>query len=351
MSTIFIPGLGGPEASHWQSRWQASMRDAVCIAPASWDEPDLWDWVRALDDAVRASSKAPLLVAHGLGCILVAHWAQSRRYSAVAGAFLVGVPDSSVAALTPAVAEFYPAPPDPLAFPALVLTSMDESCASRKRAQELAAAWGAGFLPVGALGHLNAASGLRDWQEGAMLLSAFAAGLGSQILLKPVEDGLTAATGVQDVPAIIAADVPPRRKPSNYPEPFRSRMRGRLKRQLGDLFGLTNFGVNLTVLAPGAISALHHVHSRQDEFIYVLDGEPTLFTGNQAIKLRPGMVAGFKAGGAAHHIENRTVGECAFIEIGDRTPGDQAAYPDDDLEALLDGSGVWRFRRKDGTPY
>ena len=78
--------------------------------------------------------------------------------------------------------------------------------------------------------------------------------------------------------ALVAADVPPRTKPSNYPEPFASRMAGRVKRPLGDVFGLKNFGVNLTCLLPGAISALHHRHSRQDEFIYVLDGAPTLIT-------------------------------------------------------------------------
>src|SRR4051812_46453854 len=78
--------------------------------------------------------------------------------------------------------------------------------------------------------------------------------------------------------ALDAASVAPRVKPSNYPEPFASRMAGREKRALGDCFGLTNFGVNLTRLAPGAVSALRHAHTRQDEFVYILEGRPTLHT-------------------------------------------------------------------------
>src|SRR3954453_19806630 len=103
--------------------------------------------------------------------------------------------------------------------------------------------------------------------------------------------------------AIVAAEAPPRAKSSNYPEPFASQMAGRLKRPLGDLFGLANFGVNLTTLAPGAISALRHAHSRQDEFIYILKGRPTLRTDAGNTALEPGMCAGFKAAtGDAHHL-------------------------------------------------
>ena len=81
-----------------------------------------------------------------------------------------------------------------------------------------------------------------------------------------------------DRPALFASEAPPRSKRTNYPAPFAARVAGRDKRPLGDLFGLRNFGVNLTRLAPGAASSLHHRHSGQDEFIYVLEGEATLFT-------------------------------------------------------------------------
>src|SRR5215475_13704910 len=150
---------------------------------------------------------------------------------------------------------------------------------------------------------------------------------------------------------IMAAEVPPRTKPSNYPEPFASRMSGRTKRPLGDLFGLKNFGVNLTRLAPGAASSLHHRHSRQDEFIYVLEGEATLFTDRGQTTLRPGMVAGFAANGTAHHLENNGEGDCVFLEIGDRSERDTVTYPADDIQAVMGGDGRWRFAHKDGTPY
>ena len=152
--------------------------------------------------------------------------------------------------------------------------------------------------------------------------------------------------------AIEAADAPPRTRPSNYPEPFFSRMNRRLKRPLGDLFGLTNFGVNLTKLMPGGESALRHAHTRQDEFIYILEGTPTLVTDEGETLLQPGMCAGFKAGtGNGHHLVNRTGGDVLYIEIGDRTPGDEGSYPDDDIQAALDSGGKWVFTHKDGRPY
>lgn len=151
--------------------------------------------------------------------------------------------------------------------------------------------------------------------------------------------------------ALRAIDVAPRTKPSNYPQPFASRMAGRVKRQLGDVFGLTNFGVNLTRLEPGAVSALLHRHSRQDEFVYILEGEATLVTDGETVLLTPGMCAGFPAKGVAHQLANRGDHPVVYLEIGDRTPADEATYPADDLAAALGPDGTWRFTRKDGTPY
>lgn len=151
--------------------------------------------------------------------------------------------------------------------------------------------------------------------------------------------------------ALVAGDAPPRTRPTNYPEPFASRMQGRIKRPLGDLFGLTNFGVNLTRLKPGASSALRHTHTRQDEFVYILEGCPTLHTDEGFTPLRPGMCAGFQAGtGNGHRLLNETAEDVVYLEVGDRSPGDQGSYPDDDLRAQLVG-GAWVFTHKDGTPY
>ena len=153
-------------------------------------------------------------------------------------------------------------------------------------------------------------------------------------------------------PIAVKADaVPPRTKPSNYPEPFFSRMLKREKRQLGDVFGLKNFGVNLTRLLPGGESALLHRHSKQDEFIYILQGEPTLVTETTEVKLSPGMCAGFPAAGEAHQLVNRGSQDVLYLEVGDRTPGDEGSYPKDDIQAVLGADGKWAFTHKDGRPY
>jgi len=151
--------------------------------------------------------------------------------------------------------------------------------------------------------------------------------------------------------AIKATDAPPRIKATNYPEPYASRMAGREKRPLGDLFGLTNFGVNLTRLAPNAVSSLRHAHTMQDEFFYILQGNPILHCDEGRIRLSAGMCTGFKAGtGNGHCFINDTAEEVLILIVGDRTPGDEGHYPDDDLVARL-VEGGWRFTHKDGTPY
>ena len=151
--------------------------------------------------------------------------------------------------------------------------------------------------------------------------------------------------------AVLASEIAAPVRRTNYPEPFASRMLGRMKRRLGEVFGLRNFGVNLTHLAPGGISALRHSHSKQDEFIYVLEGTPTLVTDDGETQLAPGWCAGFRAGGAAHQLVNRTAREVVFLEVGDRSAGDQGTYPVDDLKAMIGTDGQWVFTHKDGTPY
>jgi uncharacterized cupin superfamily protein len=124
------------------------------------------------------------------------------------------------------------------------------------------------------------------------------------------------------------------------------------KRPLGDLFGLTNFGVNLTTLAPGGQSALRHAHGKQDEFVYIIEGEATLITDSGETLLKPGMCAGFKAGtGDAHHLVNRSKKDVVFLEVGDRSAGDLVSYPDDDVAGVFGSDGKFKFSKKDGTPY
>jgi uncharacterized cupin superfamily protein len=154
------------------------------------------------------------------------------------------------------------------------------------------------------------------------------------------------------VEPLVAAEAAPRTLKTIYPEPLASRVAGRLKRPLGDPFGLTNFGVNHTRLAPGSMTALRHAHTRQDEFVYVLEGRPTLVTSGGAREMAPGTCVGFKAGtGDAHHLVNRTDADVVILEVGDRTAGDDAEYPDDDLKLIRTADGKLAGVHKDGTPY
>lgn len=142
------------------------------------------------------------------------------------------------------------------------------------------------------------------------------------------------------------------RTTSPYPtEALRAPIIGRAKRALGDAVGLRNFGVNLVTLAPGAHSSERHWHERQDEFVYVLEGEVTLVTDAGAQIIRPGMCAGFPAGAPnGHHLINRGTSPAVYLEVGDRLPGERVHYPDADLEGRASNAAT-RFFRKDGTPY
>ncbi len=150
---------------------------------------------------------------------------------------------------------------------------------------------------------------------------------------------------------ISATSIPATMGKTIYPEPYAALVRGRLKHKLGEFFGLTNFGVNLTHLLPGAISALAHSHSQQDEFIFILEGTPTLIMGQKEFNLNPGECYGFKSGtGIAHQLVNRSQENVTYLEIGDRTTGDEVNYPNDDLQATQLADGKWSLTYKDGRP-
>ena len=141
------------------------------------------------------------------------------------------------------------------------------------------------------------------------------------------------------------------RRTTIYPTELAGGLQGRIKRALGDAGGLTQFGVNLTTLEPGAISALRRWHSREDEFVYVLGGELTLVTDEGEEPLGPGMAVAFPAGEAnAHQIANRSNAAAVYLEIGTRAADDVITYPDDDLRVMKqDGQRV--FVRKSGEPF
>jgi uncharacterized cupin superfamily protein len=160
-------------------------------------------------------------------------------------------------------------------------------------------------------------------------------------------------------PALAPSEVPDARR-TTYPEPFASRVKDRVKKKLGDAVGLTQFGVNLVTLAPGAHSALRHWHTHEDEFVYMISGEVVLITDAGEQVLRAGDCAGYPAGKPdAHHFVNRSGAPAVYLEIGSRIGEDTAFYPDDDLmwankdtgKPAAFGETGTVAAHKDGRPY
>ena len=144
----------------------------------------------------------------------------------------------------------------------------------------------------------------------------------------------------------------PESNATSYPEPFRGDNQRRWNRRLGDHAGLKNFGVNMTRIVPGGQSSHRHAHSRQDEFIYVMQGTVELETNAGVEVLKAGMCAGFPAGtGNAHRFVNRSAEDVLLLVVGDRTGGDEVTYPDIDMHGKLGDDGKFDYFHKDGTPY
>lgn len=173
---IVLPGIGGSGPAHWQSLWEASDSRMHRFAPASWDEPALDDWIAALDEAVvqamARTDEPPLLVAHSLACLLVAHWS-ARSALPVRGAFLVAPPDPAGPSFPLEAASFANPPISPLRFPAVVVASSDDPYGPLDFARQRAEQWGSTFVEAGTLGHINAASGLGAWAWGRDQLDRF----------------------------------------------------------------------------------------------------------------------------------------------------------------------------------
>jgi uncharacterized cupin superfamily protein len=138
---------------------------------------------------------------------------------------------------------------------------------------------------------------------------------------------------------------------TGYPEQFRQIVLGRVRRRLGNAAGLTQFGVNLTTLKPGAASSQRHWHAAEDEFVYILDGEVVLCEDGGEVVMRPGDAAGFKAGVAIGHcLINRSNRDALYLEVGTRAVRERSEYPDIDLRAERDETGA-RYLHKSGEPY
>ena len=169
-SVLVLPGFGGSGEEHWQTRFERQNPGFIRVRQADWDHPDRETWVATLEAAVTAAPAPVVLVAHSLACVLVAHWAASGSVERVGAAMLVAPPDVEAEGTPEEVLGFAPIPTEPLPFPAVVLASRDDPYCTIERACGFAALWGADFIDVGALGHINVDSGHGPWPEGERLL-------------------------------------------------------------------------------------------------------------------------------------------------------------------------------------
>jgi len=176
---LIVPGLGGSGEQHWQTHLERSLPDAARVHQSDWDRPDLTQWVDRLVQAIEARPAA-ILVAHSLGCPLVAHLVVQRPDLPIAAALLVAPADVDSARHTPGHTRgFAPIPRSPLPFHSTVVASTNDPFIELERARDLANAWGAEFVDVGPCGHINVASGFGRWPAGESIVAAMAARAGA----------------------------------------------------------------------------------------------------------------------------------------------------------------------------
>ncbi|GAB3389750.1 RBBP9/YdeN family alpha/beta hydrolase [Massilia agri] len=177
---LILAGLWNSGPDHWQSHWQGRYPKWTKAEHRDWNCPERDEWVAELDAAIAACKGAPILVAHSLGCMLVAHWAASGSPLRVAGAFLVAPSDVEAPSYPVPVNGFAPIPLAPLPFPSLVVASTDDPYVSNERAEAFASGWGSRLVKIGDAGHINGESGHGPWPEGERLLEEFCDAIGHE---------------------------------------------------------------------------------------------------------------------------------------------------------------------------
>lgn len=202
---LMVPGLNNSGPDHWQTRWESELPDCERVDLGMWDHPHRNTWVNKLNLAIARAGRPVILVAHSLGCLTVAWWAEYEQPgpdSNVAGALLVAPPDVDRPGLDSRVARFGACPRQPLPFPAFLVASRNDPWCSARSAVELARDWECRFADAGEVGHINAESRLGDWAFGKALLRNLTgrAGSDAQARFDPAEEpfgrtGFDAATG------------------------------------------------------------------------------------------------------------------------------------------------------------
>lgn len=170
---IIVPGYGGSGPEHWQSFWERELPHTHRIDVPDWDAPRRADVVRVLDDAINAAAAPPILIAHSLGCVAIAHWAASAS-RAIRGALLVAPPDLDHLSGFEVLREFSPLPRHRLPFTSHLIASDDDPYAPLDRARQMANDWGAQLTVLHGAGHINVDAGFGPWREGYRWLDALA---------------------------------------------------------------------------------------------------------------------------------------------------------------------------------
>jgi predicted alpha/beta hydrolase family esterase len=168
VSTLIIPGIGNSDHAHWQTLWESANPGFVRVQQRDWNRPVCQEWVNALEQAVAEISESPVLVAHSLGCLCVAHWAAGTTLK-IKGAMLVALPDPEEACFPLEANGFSPVLLRSFGFPSIVVASSNDPYGSLGFARSCSLAWGSPFVNIGTAGHINLASGLGEWPEGLAL--------------------------------------------------------------------------------------------------------------------------------------------------------------------------------------
>jgi uncharacterized protein len=168
-NVLVVPGIGSSGPLHWQTRWELSHPSFRRVEQRDWETPHCSDWVQVLEKAVAASGPSTVLVAHSLGCLLVAHWAAQTALT-VHGALLVAAPDPDGPCFPPGARGFNPIPLQRLPFESIVVASSNDPFARVEFLSRCAEHWGSRFVSIGEAGHVNADSGLEAWREGFEIL-------------------------------------------------------------------------------------------------------------------------------------------------------------------------------------
>ena len=170
---LIVAGLWNSGPQHWQTHWERKYSKWERVAHRDWHAPSRDEWVAELDAAIAACDGRPILVAHSLGCMLVAQWAQAGSHLNVAGAFLVAPSDVEAPSYPVAAQGFSPIPMQPLPFPSVLVASSNDEYAAIERSRAFAQAWGSKLIEIGDAGHINADTGYGPWPEGEQMLEAF----------------------------------------------------------------------------------------------------------------------------------------------------------------------------------